>query len=315
MTPITQIRRTREANSVSVRRLTYRGWSGCYVIANNLVETLLVPQIGRIMQFRFRGDSTGPFWENPALDCTNSPVDEEGWRNYGGDKCWPAPQSDWQCIVGHAWPPPLTFDSAPMAIVATADSIRMESSVDPHYGIRIIRSIRISPHRAEMVVTTDFSKVFGSPVSVGIWVVSQMNGHGQVFALLPNKHPDSALKQITGPPPQDLEINNRLLSLRRHSTENVKIALECNELMWMDDHCMLRITGHAVQTVTSAVYTNKDPLQYVELETESAISKLRVGEQISHKNTYTLFRRQLKDARKEAAKVFEIDQLGGPGAD
>lgn len=306
MTPTTQIAASRKVDNVRVSPIAYRGWSDCYSISNGRVEAIVVPTISRIMQFRFCGEQDGPFWENPALDGIHSTPDPEGWRNYGGDKCWPAPQGDWQRISGHAWPPPLTFDSAPVAVTTTADAVRMDSSVDPHYGIRVSRAIFFSQHSEEMVVTTDFNKIFGHPIAVGVWVVTQLNGLGRVFAQLPKEHSGSAFKQITGPPPQDLKITGRLLSLRRHVAENVKIAVGSGDLLWMDEHHVLRITGHAAGGQHGAVYTNKDPLQYVELETEGPITKLHVGEQISHTNTYTLTRRCSADETEDAVEAFGL---------
>lgn len=95
------------------------------MIGNGRVEAVVAPAIGHIVQFRLCGAPDGPFWENPALEGINSLPDSEGWRNYGGDKCWPAPQGDWQRIAGLARPPPLTFDSAPMAASTTVDAVRM----------------------------------------------------------------------------------------------------------------------------------------------------------------------------------------------
>lgn len=120
-------------------------------------------------------------------------------------------------------------------------------------------------------MTTEFKKIFGHSITVGIWVVTQLAGLGHVFAHLLKVPSGSAFKQITGPPPQDLEIKGRLLSLRRHATEKVKISVASGDLLWMDERYVLRITARVTGNENSAGYTNKDPLAYVELETEGRL--------------------------------------------
>src|SRR5438876_1195598 len=48
---------------VSVQRMDYHGWKGCYRLANQACELIFVPQIGRIMKYGFLN---GPnvLWEN-----------------------------------------------------------------------------------------------------------------------------------------------------------------------------------------------------------------------------------------------------------
>src|SRR5882762_5172496 len=92
-------------------RTNYHGWTNSILVSNGRVEAVIVPQVGRVMQFRFAGDGDGPFWENPALAGTAPHPESKEWGNFGGDKTWPAPQSDWDKITPRAWPPPVGFDA------------------------------------------------------------------------------------------------------------------------------------------------------------------------------------------------------------
>ena len=100
---------------IRVTRVDYRGWSGCVLLSNGLVEAVVVPAVGRIMQFRFAGAPDGPFWENASLDGgrLHAPATSD-WANFGGDKAFPAPQSDWPRLIRRSWPPPAGFDGLPM---------------------------------------------------------------------------------------------------------------------------------------------------------------------------------------------------------
>ena len=53
---------------VSVTRVDYHGWKGCYRLANSTLEVIVVPAIGRIMGLRRIGDDAGVLWENRELD-------------------------------------------------------------------------------------------------------------------------------------------------------------------------------------------------------------------------------------------------------
>jgi len=53
--------------SVTITRTNYHGWLEAYVVSNGKAEAVVVPVIGRVMQFGFVGEE-GVFWENRALD-------------------------------------------------------------------------------------------------------------------------------------------------------------------------------------------------------------------------------------------------------
>src|SRR5262249_11678402 len=54
-----------KANSPNRTVVTnYNGWTNTVLLNNGLVEAVIVPNAGRVLQFRFQGATNGPFWEN-----------------------------------------------------------------------------------------------------------------------------------------------------------------------------------------------------------------------------------------------------------
>src|SRR4029079_11891010 len=88
----------------------FHGWPS-KVRRNAAAEVVVVPAIGRVMEFRLLDAGSKPiFWSHPGIGPPLGP-DENGWINFGGDKAWPAPQTAWASLVGKGWPPPATFDA------------------------------------------------------------------------------------------------------------------------------------------------------------------------------------------------------------
>src|SRR5208283_981033 len=159
----------------SVKRINYQRWPDSLLLSNGLVEAVVVPAIGRVMQLRLVGELDGPFWENPALAARNAVADPNDWSNFGGDKAWPSPQSDWDRLAGRGWPPPAGFDGRPMeASIDESAAVTLVSPIDAGYGIRVRRRIELSPDRPVMTVTTTYEKVAGGPLEVAVWVITQL---------------------------------------------------------------------------------------------------------------------------------------------
>ena len=161
------------AQHVHIANTNYLGWKNAIVIANRKVEAIIVPTVGRIMQFRFIGED-GVFWENRELSGQKPDPKSTQWGNFGGDKSWPSPQSDWPRQSPRAWPPPVAFDSMPVSAAVQGHSVVLTSEVDPDYGIQVQRIVELDPDRPTMRIATTFEKVQGEPVKVGVWVVTQL---------------------------------------------------------------------------------------------------------------------------------------------
>ena len=307
-----------QETGVSLARISWHGWPDCYLLSNGSVEAVIVPAIGRVMQFRLAGDTAGAFWENRALDgqlhqsAPGQPSPAE-WFNFGGDKCWPAPQSAWPRQQGRDWPPPAAFDSRPMEATATQRSVVLTSPVDPAFGIQVVRHVELEAERPVMRIGTEYRKLFGAPVTVGIWTITQMREPERIFILLParSSFPQGYVRLMDGEP-AELKIEGRLLSFARHPRACAKIGTDGSSMAWVGRNCVVRIDAedgpgeYPDGGCLSEVYTNPDPLQYVELETLGPLAAMSAGGQIERTTVYTVLPRSTPDPQAEALNVFGI---------
>ena len=286
-----------ELVGMPAERVSYHGWPDCYLLANGFVEAVVVPAIGRVMQFRLAGDAAGTFWENRALDGQLHDPAAGEWLNFGGDKCWPAPQIGWAHHLGRDWPPPLAFDSSPMEAVSTPRGVLMTSPIDSAYGIQVARHVELAADLPVLRIRTEFHKLAGSAVRVGIWTVTQMQDAERVCALLPaqSEFPDGYIRLMPAEP-AGLRIGPHWLSLVRHPSESVKIGTQASSLLWVGSACTVRIdaeTGPGEYPdggCVTEIYTNPGELGYVELETLGPLVTLNAGDRIERTTLYTITR-------------------------
>ncbi|MGD0734584.1 MAG: hypothetical protein ABR976_05525 [Terracidiphilus sp.] len=295
----------------SIVRINWHGWQDCYLMSNGSLEAIVVPAIGRVMQLRLAGDSTGTLWENRALDGRLHQAGHHQWRNFGGDKCWPAPQSAWPVNLGCAWPPPIAFDSLPAEVNVKRHEVILRSPVDAAMGIQVVRHVALDPVRSVMRIRTEFRKLLGSPVTVSIWTITQMQEPERICALLPaNSKFDRGYTPLLNAEPAGLKIHDRLLSLIRHPNAYVKIGVDAASLAWVGSNCVVRIEAEVGPGeypdggCITQIYTNPDPLHYVELETLGPLTKMSVGDRIERTTVYAVTPRTTPDPEAEALKVF-----------
>ena len=298
---------------ITVTKTNYQGWQDSYILSNGQAEAVVVPIVGRIMQFRFQdGEST--FWENDQVYGQTPNVKPEAWGDFGagGDKTWPAPQSQWEQITGRAWPPPDTFNSIPVTARVNGSEVTLISPVDPFYGIRIYRKITLEPHKPVMRITTTYEKIKGKSKDVSVWIVTQMRDPVAVYAVLPQPSifPEEYNKQSEDLP-ANLKVDNGLLSLTRDRNKSHKIGCDASILLWMGEKVAVRIDSPRVpgasypdSNSSAEIYTNLDPKAYVELEFLSPLKTLRVGEKMDLTTTYTLIPRTTENAEQEARKIL-----------
>lgn len=300
--------------------MEYRGWTNAVHWTNAQVEVIVVPAIGRILQFRFHGDS-GPFWEHPELGGHSPDAQSSEWINFGGDKAWPSPQSEWPLWTPRAWPPPPAFDSMAVQATLEKDHVLLTSPVDPYYGIRTLREIWLDALQPKLRVVTTFERVTSGtspnspqPHPVGIWIVTQLQHPESVFVPLPTptRFPGGYDLQ-SDTPPSELLLQGDLLSLKRDSKASHKIGTDSDRLLWVGSSCSLLIQSartpqgvYPDHSSSAEVYTNPDPLPYVELEMLASLQSLEVGARMSQTNHYTLHRRQAATPLEEARRVLGL---------
>jgi hypothetical protein len=296
---------------VSVERISWHGWADCCLIANGRVEAVVLPAIGRVMQLPLKGEAEGAFWANRALDGQLHDAASSEWMNFGGDKCWPAPQSAWPQHQGRDWPPPVAFDALPVAAVVVERGVVLTSPVDPGYGIQVVRHVELDAGKPIMRIATQFRKLSGGAVRVGVWSITQMSDPERVCIQLPATSKfASGYVRLLEAEPADLKTDGRLLSLRRHARQQVKVGSDGSSMAWLGKNCVVRIdTGirpgdYPDGGCVTEVYTNPDPLQYVELETLGPLTTMNPGDRIEQITIYSVSPRSTTDLEAEARNAF-----------
>ena len=294
-----------------VTRVNYHGWTDAVQLNNGVAEAVVVPSVGRVMQFRFAGREEGPFWVNPALAGRSADSGAEDWVNYGGDKVWPAPQTGWEPATGRAWPPPAGFDGRPMQAEIAGPVVTLTSPADPDYGIQIRRRIVLAPGRPIMTITTTYEKLTGQPVQVGVWTITQLRDPVAVYAIQPGPiGTGAAYVPLSDSPPPDLKQESGRISLTRDPAENHKIGTKAGALVWVGRNELLRVDSAVVAGATypdrgcsAEIYTNADPLPYVELELLGPLVKMAAGDKIEQVVRYTLGLRTGKNVDAEVRRL------------
>ncbi len=297
---------------ITIQRGPYLGWSDALVLGNGVVEAVVVPAVGRVMQFRFAGEADGPFWANAALLGRQRDPAARDWANFGGDKVWPAPQEDWARLAGRPWPPPVGFDGRPMEATVDSGGVTLVSPIDSSYGIRVRRRIELTARQAVMIITTRLEKTTGAPVEIGVWTVTQVREPVMVGAVLADASPSGAgfvLQSET--PPAGVKTADGLVTLVRDPAHNTKIGLRAATLIWVGERELLRIDSPLVpdarypdQGCSAEIYTNADPLAYEELETLGPLERLAAGGSVERRSTYTLARRAGADPRRDVQMLL-----------
>jgi hypothetical protein len=222
----------------------------------------------------------------------------EPWKvahgSFGGDKTWPAPQSAWN------WPPPVAFDAAPhTATVDPAGTITLTTPVDPKSGLRALRRITLDPVEPVMHIATTYEKISGAPVTVSVWVISQLRDPVAVFMPVPEKSlfPAGATKEWPVPT-AFLRRAAAWMRFTRNPAKSQKTGNDGTVLVWAGTRQLLRITIPRVAGAdypdagcSVEVYGNEDPFPYVELETLGPLKTLRPSQAVSATTTYRLARR------------------------
>ena len=285
---------------VTVRKITYNGWKGAYQLTNKTTELVFVPQIGRIMRYGFIGGAN-LLWNNRALDgktidLKNPPKD---WQNFGGDKCWPAPQSRW------GWPPDPIMEAGRQSVRVTAQKhLIVTGQAGKREKVRFIRDIALDAAGSGVTMVNTLTNTGDKPDTWAVWQITQTDNPDLMrMPLYKAGHFPDGFLVLTDPkpaPPLDnVTIESNEIHVRRDPKHTSKIGGD-SPLGWIiaEKHgTRLRISttleagkdypdgGCALE-----IYTNDDPNQYVELELLGPLTALAPKAQISQTTRWELSR-------------------------
>lgn len=297
-----------------VSQITYHGWTNALLLSNESAQVVIVPAIGRVMQFGFPGEE-GVLWENRALDGRLPDWNAPDWFNFGGDKAWPSPEADWSKYTKRpGWRPPPAFDAMGVeARVEPSGAVTLISPIDPFYNIRVQRRMHLHPLLPVLTITTTYERLSGPPIRTGVWVITQLADPAGVYALLPGKKRGDGYVRLSKDHPADANVKKGLLSLARDKKAEHRIGCDTSSLLWVGRQCSLRIDSPRVpeaeypdQGSSAEILTSPDPLKYVELEMLGPLRTLKAGERIEQTSTYTLIRRSESKPDAEARKIFGL---------
>ncbi|HTL59620.1 MAG TPA: hypothetical protein VL361_28375 [Candidatus Limnocylindrales bacterium] len=294
----------------------YNGWTNAVLLNNGLVEALVIPNAGRVLQFRFAGNTNGPFWENRSLygRTTSSTI----WNTegaFGGDKAWPSPQSDW------GWPPPVGFDGSVEQVGITNGIATLTTPVDGTYKIQTTRVVELGFDEPVMRITTTFHRTAATTRTnnpVGIWVITQFQDPVRCYAPVPapSVFPTGYHQLGTGLPTQ-FQNTNGLISFARDPVNAHKLGFDANALAWVGTNLSIRVDAPRVAGLplssypdggcNTEIYTNPGTnAMYVEFESLGPLSKLPVGGQMQFVTKYNLFNRTESTPEAEARKILNL---------
>lgn len=169
-------------------RIDSSGPDDVYWLSNRRLTLGLVPALGgRLLSFQLDGREL--LYRNPRLlddhlhrldDRHLPPLDGTlaSWRNYGGDKTWPAPQG-WSGPAEWAGPPDPVLDSgcyqADLVESGYGATLTMTSADDLRSGLRLSRTLALPGDSTEFTLEHRFTAV-DRPVEWAIWNILQLCG-------------------------------------------------------------------------------------------------------------------------------------------
>jgi hypothetical protein len=315
--PRAQFFRT-QVNPTNLAVITnYHGWNNAIYLSNGLVEAFIVPNAGRVMQFRFAGTTNGPFWENPLLyGQTSTSTNWNTTGAFGGDKSWPAPQSNWT----GGWPPPTGFDGSPYTYGITNGIVTITSPIDTTYRIQVTRTIQLEFNQPVMVINTVFKRYTSASQTnnVGIWTITQVSDPVGIYVPVPSNSifaPTNYLQRMSVLPPNWTSTSN-LISFTRNLTAECELGFDAGSLAWLGTNWALRIDGPRIAGLnktnypnggcSTSVYTNPNNVPYVELEFFAPMTNLLVLQSASFTTTYTLFNRSSTNPVVDARAILGL---------
>ena len=178
-----------QPSSVTLKQSRYKGWDSWH-LSQGPLEIVVVPQVGgRIMGMRWRGHDLafthqkleGIIEDVSKVSDVRSRKREIGFRFWGGEKTWLAPQPRWNDNL-----PFYDLDSGQYAfhvIHHRQDSatVQMISPVCRETGVQITRTITLIRESTEWTVTHSIENHSSQEISWGIWDVAMIQRPGKVY--------------------------------------------------------------------------------------------------------------------------------------
>jgi len=291
------------------------GYGKTYTLQNSSAVVTIAPEIGRIIHFGFVGDKN-LIWLKDRGELAKEKVVGTEWLNWGGDKVWPAQQSEWSFIYGGGdWPPKTKLDGHLFRVIkSTAQKLVIESPLDDALHVRLRRTLTLDATRPHLTIENTITRNSASPWPVHIWSVTQSILPNYTLLGIDRDAPDRESRPFSNLWDSPLpEANAKLLNsaLRFSLDENLSIAKAGTIGNWCagvyDDVIFLQESdsppdGCYPDGANVEVFIFN---QYTELELLSPSIHLQKGENISSTTVWSLIKTEAKATTEENLKLIE----------
>lgn len=197
-----------------IEEISFHGWKAVR-LSNGLVSLVAVPDVGgRVMAYNL---GEYPYlWLDRTLAGRLFSAEENmgdgsisAWKNYGGDKTWPAPQG-WDSPDQWHGPPDPVLDTGRYTLETvdssvSAATVRMTSQPDPRTGVRISRQVTLHAGGGRVNLHLEMTNVSDRARTWSIWDVVQVDAtrrnpdggesHSEQAWLYIPTNPDSVFEQ------------------------------------------------------------------------------------------------------------------------
>ncbi len=184
-----------------------------YTLQKGGLIVKIEPELGgRIMEFSLDGFNF--FFVNPTLAGAKNDQPEKSWngvwRNFGGEKIWPAPQG-WGNDRQWAGPPDNVLDGGYFDVPsADQKSVSTASPVDPRTGLKIERNISLLDDESGVQIDASFENFSEKSGEWSIWPVIQVA----------TPDPDENRYSITFPVPNGIKIMHGVVNSPQYFEED-----------------------------------------------------------------------------------------------
>lgn len=258
-------------STVKVETINYRGWEQAVKVCNPDVEIIVVPEIGRVMHYAETG-KPNVLWEDSSLSASSA---ENGYKNYGGDKVWYAPQS----LFG--WPPDPMIDGGPYSVEKLTNGVKITSNAGSIVPVIVTRTITLKP-RGNEVTFLNSMKNMGPDRKLSIWQVTQVNDPDTIEMPLDSY---DGLNILVGDKldPKFHSRNRERLLMKRHPSKAFKFGTTSMKgyLKAKTRYGVLKMASKPFRRAeypdnnsAQEIYSSQDPNKYVELEFLSPLIRM-----------------------------------------
>lgn len=171
--------------TILLEPVEFQGWQ-CYRLRCGHLAVTMAPEVGgRIVSLTVADEEllyTKPQHrgEKFRLEDFADPREAKkkmGFRLWGGDKTWVAPQDEWWEAI-----PPLDLDAGPYNPTLDDDAVVLQSEVCRETGIRIRRTIKMI-NQDQLLLEQQFENRTDGEIRKGIWNVTQFLRPFDIFLL------------------------------------------------------------------------------------------------------------------------------------